>query len=136
MESICTENNVEAMLDAVRSNTEIIKNMLKTANENGRIINSRLSDYALNRSVLSEEHIEMYRDYSLCRRSTEESIREYIVNMESEKSRNMLTTDINSIDADFSLLHSAFEALNKMQIKIMEMLCALIGKGNMLLACI
>ncbi len=136
MENTYTRNNVEAMIDAVKSNSEIIKSMLKTANDNGRLINSRLSDYALTKSALSEKHIEMYRDYSLCCRDTEKSIREYMKNIGNADGRLMLSANIENMDDDISIFHAAFEFLNKVQIGIMEMLCALIGKGNMVLASI
>lgn len=39
-------SNVEAMVNSVKANTDIINNMLQYTKENDKKINQRLSDYA------------------------------------------------------------------------------------------
>lgn len=126
-------DNVEAMVNSVKANTDIINNMLKHTKNNDKIINEKLTDYAKNKKNLKNDQIEMYRVYVGCKEDIEEALREYSQKIENDEYMHQMTIELHSIDSDYSVLHRVFEEINKIQIKIMEMLCGLLGQSNTLL---
>ena len=126
-------SNVEAMVKSVKSNTEIINNMIMCTKDNDKQISTRLSDYAKVKKNLADDQIEMYRNYVNHKESIEEALREYSEKIEGDQYIHQMTLELNCIDSDYSVLHKVFEEINKIQVKIMEMLCGVIGQANMLL---
>lgn len=126
-------SNVEAMVNSVKSNTEIINKMIMYTKDNDKEINIRLSDYAKVKKNLADGQIEMYRNYVNYKESIEGILKDYSEKIESDKYIHQMTLELNSIDSDYSVLHKVFEEINKIQVKIMEMLCGVIGQANMLL---
>ena len=126
-------NNVEAMVNSVKANGDIINNMLKYTKSNDKEINDRLSDYAKVKKNLGNEQIDMYRAYVENKEDIEETLREYSQKIENDNAIHYMALELNSIDSDYSKLHKIFEDINKLQVKVMEMLCGLLNKSNLLL---
>lgn len=126
-------NNVEAMVNSVKANGDIINNMLKYTKSNDKEINNRLSDYAKVKKNLGNEQIDMYRAYVENKEDIEETLREYSQKIEKDNAMHYMALELNSIDSDYSKLHKIFEDINKLQVKVMEMLCGLLNKSNLLL---
>ncbi len=129
-------NNVEAMVNSVKANTDIINNMLQYTKNNDKEINNRLSEYAKVKKNLKNDQIDMYRNYIVQKQSIEDAITEYNEKINSENSFNQMSIELNSIDSDYSVLHKLFEDINRIQVKVMEMLCGLLGQSNALLGCL
>ena len=136
MVKIYSCNNVEAMVKSVKANTDIINNMLQYTKNNDKEINRRLSDYAKVKKNLKNDQIDMYRNYISQKQSIEEVLQEYSEKINSDNSFHQMTIELHSIDSDYSVLHKVFEEINKIQVKIMEMLCGLLGQSNALLGCL
>lgn len=126
-------NNVEAMVNSVKANGDIINNMLKYTKSNDKEINDRLSDYAKVKKNLGNEQIDMYRAYVENKEDIEETLREYSQKIKKDNAMHYMALELNSIDSDYSKLHKIFEDINKLQVKVMEMLCGLLNKSNLLL---
>ena len=126
-------NNVEAMVNSVKANGDIINNMLKYTKSNDKEINDRLSDYAKVKKNLGNEQIDMYRAYVENKEDIEETLREYSQKIEKDNAMHYMALELNSIYSDYSKLHKIFEDINKLQVKVMEMLCGLLNKSNLLL---
>ena len=126
-------NYVEAMVNSVKANGDIINNMLKYTKSNDKEINGRLSDYAKVKKNLGNEQIDMYRAYVENKEDIEETLREYSQKIEKDNAMHYMALELNSIDSDYSKLHKIFEDINKLQVKVMEMLCGLLNKSNLLL---
>ena len=126
-------NNVEAMVNSVKANGDIINNMLKYTKSNDKEINDRLSDYAKVKKNLGNEQIDMYRAYVENKEDIEETLREYSQKIEKDNAMHYMALELNSIDSDYSKLHKIFEDINKLQVKVMGMLCGLLNKSNLLL---
>lgn len=126
-------NNVEAMVNSVKANGDIINNMLKYTKSNDKEINDRLSDYAKVKKNIGNEQIDMYRAYVENKEDIEETLREYSQKIENDNAMHYMALELNSIDSDYSKLHKIFEDINKLQVKVMEMLCGLLNKSNLLL---
>ncbi len=126
-------SNVEAMVNSVKSNTEIISNMLTYTKNNDKAINDRLTDYAKDKKNLADDQIEMYRSYVNYKQSIEKTLREYSEKIEGDQYMHQLTIEFHSIEGDYSALHKLFEEINKLQVKVMEMLCGVISQANLLL---
>lgn len=129
-------NNVEAMVKSVKANTDIINNMLQYTKNNDKEINKRLSDYAKVKKNLENDQINMYRDYINQKQSIEEALKEYCNRINSNSPLHQMTIELHNINSDYSVLHKAFEEVNKIQVRIMEMLCGLLGQANFLLGCL
>lgn len=125
--------NVEAMVKAVKANTDIINNMLQYTKKNDREINERMSDYAKIKKNIGDDQINMFREYVNVKQDIEVVLREYNEKINSDDARCQMAIELNSIDSDYSRLHKLFEEINKIQVKVMEMLCGLMGKANTLL---
>ena len=126
-------NNVEAMVNSVKANGDIINYMLKYTKSNDKEINDRLSDYAKVKKNLGNEQIDMYRAYVENKEDIEETLREYSQKIKKDNAMHYMALELNSIDSDYSKLHKIFEDINKLQVKVMEMLCGLLNKSNLLL---
>lgn len=126
-------SNVEAMVNSVKSNTEIISNMLTHTRNNDKAINERLTDYAKCKKNLADDQIEMYRSYVNYKQSIEDTLKEYSEKIENDGYMHQMTIELHSIDSDYSVLHKLFEEINKLQVKVMEMLCGVISQANLLL---
>ncbi len=126
-------SNVETMVNSVKSNTEIISNMLTYTRNNDKAINERLTDYARYKKNLGDDQIEMYRSYVNYKQSIEDTLREYSEKIENDGYMHQMTIELHSIDSDYSVLHKVFEEINKLQVKVMEMLCGVISQANLLL---
>ena len=131
--NVYSYSNVEAMIKSVRSNKEIINNMLDYTRDNDKAINERLSDYAKYKKNMGDGQIEMYRTYINSKESVEGTLKEYRKKIEDNGYMHQMAIELHSIDSDYSILHKAFEEINKMQVKIMEMLCRVISSANILL---
>lgn len=134
MDKLYSQSNVEAMIMSVYSNKEIINGMLKTAAENERSINKRLSEYSLKGGIVESESIDMYRAYSEEKENMKDAVEEY--KNELFDSCRLVSAELCRSDGNYSVLHSVLDKLNTLQIKIMEMLCGLIGRADKLLGCI
>ena len=82
---------------------------------------------------LGNEQIDMYRAYVENKEDIEETLREYSQKIEKDNAMHYMALELNSIDSDYSKLHKIFEDINKLQVKVMEMLCGLLNKSNLLL---
>lgn len=126
-------SNVEAMVNSVKANSDIINNMLKYTKTNDKEINIRLSDYAKVKKNLGNDQIDMYREYVENREHIETTLKEYGQKIENDNAMHYMAIELNSIDSDYSKLHKIFEEINKLQVTVMEMLCGLLNKSNLLL---
>ena len=126
-------NNVEAMVNSVKANGDIINNMLKYTKSNDKEINNILSDYAKVKKNIGNEQIDMYRAYVENKENIETTLKEYRQKIEADNAIHYMSLELNSIDSDYSKLHKIFEDINKLQVKVMEMLCGLLNKSNILL---
>lgn len=134
--SVYSCSNVEAMVNSVKSNTEIISNMLSYTRNNDKAINERLTDYAKYKKNLADDQIEMYRSYVNYKQSIEDTLREYSEKIENDGYMHQMTIELHSIDSDYSVMHKLFEEINRLQVKVMEMLCGVISQANLLLGCL
>ncbi len=126
-------SNVEAMVKSVKSNTEIINNMLNYTRDNEMEINKKLTDYAKHKKNLGDDQIEMYRSYVNYKQSIEDTVKEYNERVRDDEYLYQMTIEAHNIDSDYSVLHRIFEEINKLQVKVMEMLCGVISQANLLL---
>lgn len=126
-------SNVEAMVKAVKSNTEIINSMLSYTRDNDKEISERLLDYSKVKKNLADDQIDMYRSYVDSKQSVEEKLREYSEKIDNSEYMHQMSIELNSIDGDYSILHKVFEEINRLQVRVMEMLCGVISQANLLL---
>ena len=56
-------SNLEAMINSIYSNAEIIQKMLKSVKEQEAEITYKMQSYAKVKKTISEDKIELYRDY-------------------------------------------------------------------------
>lgn len=75
----------------------------------------------------------MYRAYVENKENIETTLKEYRQKIEADNAIHYMSLELNSIDSDYSKLHKIFEDINKLQVKVMEMLCGLLNKSNLLL---
>ncbi len=129
-----SQSNIEAMIISVHSNREIIDSMLKRTAENEKNISRRLSEYSHSGNVLESASIDMYREYMEERENAHKSLEEY--KNEFSDSFSRVSIELYKGARDYSLIHSILDGINTLQIKIMEMLCSLIGSSNKLLGCL
>ena len=129
-----TQSNVEAMIKSVYANKEIIDSMLKRTVENEKIINSRLSARSSSKAALESEQIDMYREYVRGKEDIKSSLDEYRQTLEENYSH--ISIELYRKDRDYSAVHSFLDKINTLQIKIMEMLCGILGLSNRLVGCI
>ncbi len=123
--------NVNAMISSVYSNKEIIDSMLKLTAENEKNINTRLSAYSQSGTILESESIDMYRNYVLEKENMLAALEDY-----QNEFHTRTSIELYKSSQDYSALHVILDKLNTMQIKIMELLCRVIGISNRLLGCI
>lgn len=129
-----TQNNVEAMIKSVYANKEIIDSMLKRTVENERKINSRLAACSSSKVSLESEQIDMYREYIQGKENIKASLEEYKKALDEHYSH--VSIALYKSDRDYSALHSFLDKINTLQIKLMEMLCGILGLSNRLVGCI
>ena len=126
-------NNVESMVKSVKSNSEIISNMLSCTKSNGEEINCRMKEYAKSKKNLVDEQIELFRDYIDAKSEMETTLVEFNEKFEKTSFEHQLCIEFNSIENDYSKLHKLFSEINEIQVRLMEMLCKIINKSNVLL---
>ena len=114
-------SNLEAMINSIYSNAEIIQKMLKSVKEQETEITYKMQSYAKVKKTISEDKIDLYRDYV----SNKVLFPVYIP---------LRSLQICKTDADYSKLHAVFDRINSIQIKVMELLCNLLCKANRIVA--
>lgn len=129
-----TQNNVEAMIRSVCANKEIIDGMLKKAVENERKITARLTVCSDSGISLDNEQIDMYREYVQSKEDVKASLDEYSHTFDDNCSH--ISIELYKGGRDHSAVHSFLNSINTLQIKIMEMLCKILGLSDRLVGCI
>lgn len=129
-----TIKNVEAMVKSICANKEIINNMLIQAVENEKRINSELTACSDSRIPLGAQQIDMYREYVQNKEAVKTSLDEYRQIL--DENRYLISAEFCKRERDYSAMHSFLDTVNTLQIKIMEMLCAVLGTADKLVACI
>ena len=119
-------SNLEAMINSIYSNAEIIQKMLKSVKEQETEITYKMQSYAKVKKTISEDvsnknemenQLELYRD-----------------DLNTDCTVKQLSLQICKTDADYSKLHAVFDRINSIQIKVMELLCNLLCKANRIVA--
>lgn len=129
-------DNIEAMINAIQSNSELINNMVKTTKQNDKVISDKMISYANTKSVFSQQQINSYKDYIDNKEEVEFVLEAYKKELENIGGIKKISMQIYNDNSTFKGIHNIFNKINSMQIKIMEMLCAIIGRSNMLMAVI
>jgi hypothetical protein len=126
-------NNIEAMLNSISSNAELIDSIMKTIRTNDVTINTRLSTLAASREALQPHQIELYRSYLSEKETIDKELALSKEAMTAEDCRHYITAEIYNGEPDYSAIHKIFEKVNDLQIKLMGMLCNLLGMSNAIL---
>lgn len=129
-------DNVEAMIKSIHSNSELIDNMVKTTRKNDKHIAERMSYYAGNKGVFSHEQIELYKGYVENKEDVEAVLDTYAKELENIGGIKQISTQVYQYEESFKTIHAIFNKINTLQIKIMEMLCGMIGRANLLMSAI
>ena len=119
-------SNLEAMINSIYSNAEIIQKMLKSVKEQETEITYKMQSYAKVKKTISEDKIELYRDYISNKNDRDD--------LNTDCTVKQLSLQICKTDADYSKLHAVFDRINSIQIKVMELLCNLLCKANRIVA--
>ena len=130
-------DNIDAMVKSINSNSELINNMIKTTRENHKEINSKMAAYADNKSVFSFDLMNLYKEYADGKSELEAELNNYNESVREIKDIRALESD-ETKDGNYVMntIYSAFSKINNLQIKIMEKLCGIIGRANLLLSVI
>ena len=118
-------SNLEAMINSIYSNAEIIQKMLKSVKEQETEITYKMQSYAKVKKTISEDKIELYM---------ENQLELYRDDLNTDCTVKQLSLQICKTDADYSKLHAVFDRINSIQIKVMELLCNLLCKANRIVA--
>lgn len=127
-------SNIEAMIKSIYSNSEIISKMLKSVKEQEKEIATRMKSYARVKKSISEDKIELYREYVSDKNKMEQQLEVYRDDIDTGCCIKQLSIEMYKNNADYSKLHKAFDSINSVQIKIMELLCNLLCKANRIVA--
>ena len=127
-------DNVEAMINSIHSNSKLINSMMSTTRENDRLISEKMKSYAMTKSVFSQSQIELYKSYAEHKSDVETAFNAYSKDIENIGSLKQL--ELHKSGEAINNIHNIFSKINTLQIKIMEMLCTIIGRANVLIASI
>ncbi len=127
-------SNLEAMINSIYSNTEIIQKMLKSVKEQETEIAQKMKLYASVKKSISEDKIDLYRGYISDKSEMESQLELYRDDLNTDCCMKQLSLQIYKKDTDYSKLHTAFDRINSIQIKVMELLCNLLCKANRIVA--
>ena len=127
-------SNLEAMINSIYSNAEIIQKMLKSVKEQETEITYKMQSYAKVKKTISEDKIDLYRDYVSNKNEMENQLELYRDDLNTDCTVKQLSLQICKTDADYSKLHAVFDRINSIQIKVMELLCNLLWKANRIVA--
>lgn len=127
-------DNVEAMINSIHSNSKLINSMMSTTKENDKLISEKMKSYAMTKSVFSQNQIELYKSYAEHKSDIEIAFNAYSKEIESLGSLKQL--ELHKSSEAINNIHIIFSKINTLQIKIMEMLCTIIGRANVLIASI
>lgn len=129
-------DNVDAMIKSTNSNSELITSMVKKIKENDRQINDKMNLYANTKGVFSKDQIDLYSDYIETKNQIKILIDDYQKEVEKIGGLNRISAEICKDNSDCKTIHNVFDKINSLQIKLMEMLCGILGKANCLLSAI
>ncbi len=129
-------DNVDAMINSIQSNSRLINSMMKKVNDNDMQINKKMHSYASAKGVFSKDQMELYKGYVENKEDVESVFLTYSKEVESIGGMKMLCTEIGNDNSLVESIHTIFSKINTMQIKIMEMLCGMLGRANALLSAI
>lgn len=127
-------SNLEAMISSIYSNAEIISKMLKSIKEQESAINAKMKSYASVKKTISEDKIDLYREYVSDKSQMENQLELYSEDLNTDACMKQLSLEIYKSDADYTRIHTAFDRINSIQIKVMELLCSLLCKANRIVA--
>lgn len=116
------ENKIEQMIDSINCNTHVLKDLINETNNNGKIINSKMSDYAKHSKKMDKRQMSAYRAYANEMRKLKENI-SYLP--KDKESINQLYKTQNEAEMQLAL-----EKIHKKQVGTMEFLCDLIEKSQ------
>ena len=124
----------EDLINSIYSNAEIIQKMLKSVKEQETEITYKMQSYAKVKKTISEDKIDLYRDYVSNKNEMENQLELYRDDLNTDCTVKQLSLQICKTDADYSKLHAVFDRINSIQIKVMELLCNLLCKANRIVA--
>lgn len=136
MNTIYSYDNVEAMIDSIHSNTELINSMIKKTEENDNQIKRKMYTYAASKRVFTNEQMLNYKAYIENREDIERALDNYAKEVEDIGGIKYISIEICKDNSTYEGIHKIFSKINTLQIKIMEMLCGILGRSNMLLSAI
>lgn len=129
-------DNIDAMFKSIQSNSELINSMVKRTKENDKIIADKMSSYAMSKGVFSHDQMILYKSYVENREDIELALDNYAKEVENIGGIRQISAEICRCEDSCKNVHNIFNKINSLQIKIMEMLCRMIGSANVLLSAI
>lgn len=129
-------DNIDAMFKSIRSNSELINSMIKRTKENDKIIADKMCSYALNKSIFSQDQMSLYKSYVENKEDIEIALNNYSREIKDMGGIRQIGAEICNDENACKNVHNIFDKINSLQIKIMEMLCSMIGRANVLIAAI
>ncbi len=129
-------NNIDAIIESIHSNSEIISSMVKRSIENDKQVTYKMNSYASLKGVFSHEQMELYRGYVENKEDVENMLDSYAKEISSICEIKNMSIEICNDNSSFESIHRIFSKINSLQIKIMEMLCGIMDRANMLLSAI
>lgn len=129
-------DNVEAMINSINSNSELINSMVKKSIENDKLIYEKMNFHANSKKLFSNTQIDMYTDYILESNNMKFNLESYQKEIKSIGGITLISSEICKEESSCESMFNIFSKINKLQISIMEKLCGIIGKSNMLIGAI
>lgn len=102
-------SNLEAMINSIYSNAEIIQKMLKSVKEQETEITYKMQSYAKVKKTISEDKIDLYRDYVSNKNEMENQLELYRDDLNTDCTVKQLSLQICKTDADYSKLHAVLQ---------------------------
>ncbi|MGN1317487.1 MAG: hypothetical protein ACI4VF_00625 [Lachnospirales bacterium] len=136
MNKIYSYDNVEAMVDSIKSNKELINSMVKKAGDNDKEIRNKMKVYALEKKTFSKEQMNDYKLYVESLEDIENMFDSYNKEIDNIGGFKYVSVEMCNDNTSYEEIHKIFSKINTIQIKIMEMLCGILGRANMFLAAI
>lgn len=129
-------DNIDAMFQSIQSNSELINSMVKKTKDNDKIIAKKMSSYAMTKGIFSNDQMILYKNYVENKEDIELALENYAKEVEEIGGIRQIRVEICKDENSCRNIHNIFNKINSIQIKIMEMLCAIIGRANVLLSAI
>ena len=133
MENNYTYTNIEAIYSSVKSNKELMNEIIKTVTDSDKEINRQMMSLSKEKVRLTEAQIQMYRGYTAEKERVKREMARFNETVLKDEQMKQLKIQSYKTDGDYSGIHKFYSRINDLQIRAMEIFCGILGRANALL---